>query len=88
MLAISAGVLILPMVPVILASPVGPLIVGVAYTAAGLGSLYFYVLVYYFKKNWQTVFADAWDILYNEVSDQLGYLLDNVSYTIQCAFTS
>ena len=68
-LAISAGILILPMVPVFLTFPIGPLVVGVTYTAAGLGGLYFYVLVYYFRKNWQTLFADAWDILYNEASD-------------------
>ena len=68
-LAISAGILIFPMVPVFLTFPVGPLIVGVTYTAAGLGGLYFYILVYYFRNNWQTVFVGTWNILYNEVSD-------------------
>ena len=63
MLAVSAGLMILPMVPVFLSFPIGPLVVGVTYTFAGLGSLYFYVLVYYLKKNWQTVFADTFDIL-------------------------
>ena len=58
-LAISAGILILPMIPVFLSFPIGPLVVGVTYTAAGLGSLYFSVLVYYFKKNWQSVFLDT-----------------------------
>jgi hypothetical protein len=87
-LAISAGIFILPMVPVFLTFPIGPLVVGVTYTAAGLGSLYFYVLVYYFKKNWQTVFADTWDILYNEASDQIGYLNDDITYTLQCAFNT
>jgi hypothetical protein len=78
-LSISAGILMLPMVPVFLSFPVGPLVVGVAYTAAGLGGLYFYILVYYFKKNWQNVFAGTWNIIYNEVSDQIGYLYDDVS---------
>jgi len=87
-LAISAGILILPMVPVFLSFPVGPIIVGVTYTAAGLGGLYFYILVYYFRNNWQTVFVGTWNILYNEVSDQIGYLYDDVSYTLQCAFTT
>ena len=34
------------------------------------------------------MFADTWDILYNEASDQIGYLEDDVSYTLQCAFTT
>ena len=63
MLTISGGLIILPMVPVFLTSPIGPLVLGVTYTFTGLGSLYFYVLVYYLRKNWQTVFADTFDIL-------------------------
>ena len=62
-LAISAGILILPMLPVFLSFPIGPLVVGVTYTAAGLGSLYFSVLVYYFKKNWQSILLDTLKIL-------------------------
>ncbi len=87
-LAISAGLIILPMVPVFLSFPVGPLVVGVTYTLAGLGSLYFYVLVYYLRKNWQTVFADTFDILLNEASDQVGYLINAIFNNLQCAFTN
>jgi hypothetical protein len=68
-LAISAGLIILPMVPAFISFPVGPLLVAVTYTSAGLGALYFYVLIYYFRKNWNTVIAGTFGIIFNEIYD-------------------
>jgi len=41
----------------------------VTYSGAGLGVLYFYVLYYYFKKNWDTVFGSTLRIIFGEIFD-------------------
>ena len=43
--------------------------VAVTYGSAGLGILYYYVLFYYFKKNWNTVFASAIGTILTELYD-------------------
>jgi hypothetical protein len=86
--AIFAGVAILPIVPAFLTFPAGPGIVLFIYGAAGMGVLYYYVLVYYIRKHWDSVFAQAWEIISKEISDQLGFLIAHIKYFFVCASDS
>ena len=57
LVTIGTGLVLLPMVPAFLTFPAGPGIVLFIYGAAGMGVLYYYVLVYYIRKYWDSVFA-------------------------------